>query len=666
MSSLPLRHPLLLLLFSLLYAFAAAQFIPPSAASARNLTVVRSPANRDITVSYKVPEGACTTAFDAQKQYTGWVNIPGDFPTNLFFWFVEARERTDSLTIWLNGGPGSSSMYGFFTGNGPCEIVEKGVSDFETVAREWGWDRASNMLFIDQPNQVGFAYDTPTDGTLNYTNSTVEQPPIVNDKAPAWSAVNGTFSSGNSNFTSNTTETAAMAVWHMVQGFLTTFPQYQPSRNSSLGINLFAESYGGRYGPVFAETFEEQNAKRLTGELPRNATLELHLSALGIVNGCVDMETQVPLYPVFANSNSYGFKALSDEEAAFYTEKYEADGGCKDLLNQCVTAVKVDDPNGDGNSSSTNSLCSQAQTTCNEVQNAYFTSGRNAYDLAAPAANPFPPQTFQDYLNQGDVQRAIGTPVNFTTSSGVVYSEFAETGDLARDGNLSRLAALLNRGVRIGLIYGDRDYICNWLGGEAVSKQLAWEAGIAYGTLFTAAGYAPIIVNDSYIGGVVRQYGNLSFSRIYQAGHAVPAYQPETAFQVFARIIMGTAVSTGADVDLSAYNSTGPANATHTDKLPAQPDPTCYVRAFTDTCNSDARDLLNDDNGVVMNGVLYSSARQWSDTTQAATTTAEPDPTETLTGLYTATTTPDAGSSLHLPNLSAVALACLVALCAAS
>ena len=115
-----------------------------------NLTVIRSPAEEGITVSYKEPTHTCKTADSSQKQYTGWVNLPGDYPTNLFFWFVGAREKTDELTIWLNGGPGSSSMYGFFGGNGPCEIIEKGIDDYDTVAREWGWDRASNMLFIDQ------------------------------------------------------------------------------------------------------------------------------------------------------------------------------------------------------------------------------------------------------------------------------------------------------------------------------------------------------------------------------------------------------------------------------------------------------------------------------------------------------------------------------------
>ncbi|KAF4458838.1 carboxypeptidase [Fusarium albosuccineum] len=641
-----------LFLIPLLATPSIAQFLPRSDAEARNLTVVRSPANRNITVSYKVPDGACETAFDSQKQYTGWVSVPGDYPTNLFFWFVEARERTDSLTIWLNGGPGSSSMYGFFTGNGPCEVVEKGLNDYETVAREWGWDRASNMLFIDQPNQVGFSYDTPTRGTVNFADGGVEQPPVANNpNYPDWVMLNGTFSSGDGDNTANTTQTAAIAVWHMVQGFLTTFPQYQPSsrsRNSSLGINLFAESYGGRYGPVFAETFQEQNDRRQRGELPRNSTIDVHLSSLGIVNGCVDMEIQVPFYPIFASDNTYGYEAMSSSDASFYLDKYSSEGGCRDLLNQCATAVSLSDPEGEGDEKQVNDACSKAREDCLEIQNAYFTSNRGAYDLAAPYADPFPPMTFQEYLNQAEVQRAIGAPINYTMSNTNVFYEFAETGDIARDGNIPRLAALLNQGVRVGLVYGDRDYICNWLGGEAVSKSIAKEAGNGYDIRFPEAGYAPIIVNESYIGGVVRQYGNLSFSRIYQAGHAVPAYQPETAFQVFARIIMGTSVSTGKDIDAASYNTSGDANATHTDTLPKELKPTCYVRSFQNTCDDDARDLAVDDKGVVINGVLYSSSDDWPlktvTTEEPTSSTAQASATSDLTGVYTATETPDAAA----------------------
>jgi hypothetical protein len=123
------------------------QFAPYRAS---NLTTIVSPLDPDIRIAYKVPDGVCNTAFKTQQQYTGWVTVPGELPTNLFFWFVAGREPTSALTIWLNGGPGSSSMFGLFTETGPCEVVEKGVNRLGTAARQWGWDRASNMLFIDQ------------------------------------------------------------------------------------------------------------------------------------------------------------------------------------------------------------------------------------------------------------------------------------------------------------------------------------------------------------------------------------------------------------------------------------------------------------------------------------------------------------------------------------
>ena len=135
-----------ILLLSFLFAITLAQYPPVS-----NLTTIVSPVDGNITISYKTPpQGTCQTVFDTQQQYTGWVHIPGNYSTNTFFWFIGARDPTDQLTIWLNGGPGSSSMIGLFTENGPCEVVELGLNQFGTIARDWGWDRGSNMLYIDQ------------------------------------------------------------------------------------------------------------------------------------------------------------------------------------------------------------------------------------------------------------------------------------------------------------------------------------------------------------------------------------------------------------------------------------------------------------------------------------------------------------------------------------
>lgn len=74
---------------------------------------------------------------------------------------------------------------------------------------------------------------------------------------------------------------------------------------------------------------------------------------------------------------------------------------------------------------------------------------------------------------------------------------------------------LLNNGVQVTFIYGDRDYRCPWLGMEKLSLAANWTGANA----FRDAGYADIHTNGSYKGGVVRQHGSLSFSRVFQAGH---------------------------------------------------------------------------------------------------------------------------------------------------
>lgn len=502
-----------------------------------------------------------------------------------------------------------------------------------------------------QPNQVGFSYDEPTAGTRVLMNGDIRQPPeppSAPSPSPSWAFMNGTFSSTNESSTANTTDTAALAVWHLIQGFVTTFPQYQNASRSSISVNLFSESYGGRYGPLFAEKWEEQNQLASAGGRPRaNNTVDVKLTSLGIVNGCIDQELQVPYYPIFANNNTYGYKALTDEAANYYLARYRAAGGCRDKTQQCAATAARLDSMGKGNNSDVNSICAAANTACLLIQEPYYNSGRSPYDLSAAFHDPYPALRFLAYLNQGLVLKAIGSPVNYTMASNAVARAFQDTGDQSRGGNLKRLADLLNRGVRVGLIYGDRDYICNWFGGEAVSLAIANQTSADYATKFPAAGYAPIIVNDSYVGGLVRQYGNLTFSRIYQAGHSVAWYQPETAFQVFARIMMGTSLSTGENINLTAYNTTGSSVASHSDKLPAMPSATCYIHAFPNTCDYDAQALVDAGNGVVINGVLYSKSADWPLAATQATpsTTGQTTRTgETLTGVFTATKTPDSAA----------------------
>jgi len=71
---------------------------------------------------------------------------------------------------------------------------------------------------------------------------------------------------------------------------------------------------------------------------------------------------------------------------------------------------------------------------------------------------------------------------------------------------------------------------------------------------FRAAGYQDIKVSDSNIGGQVRQHGNFSFSRVYNAGHLVPAYQPEATYRIFERVLKGLSIATGEEIQTTGNN----------------------------------------------------------------------------------------------------------------
>ena len=544
-------------------------------------------------------------------------------------------------------------MIGLFQETGPCEVIQTSNGSYTTQPRMWGWDRSSNILFIDQPVQVGFSYDSLRNASRDFLTDRYTGAPASTPRRTPGTFLNGTFASGNQYSTANTTHIAAQSIWYFLQTFLSTFPQYNPGARAngtvvaSTGVNLFVESYGGIYGPAFAQYFEQKNAERASGQIPAATTLEIKLASLGIINGLVDLLTQMPHYPTFAGNNTYGIQAIDQLTRLNAVSDFSSPGGCKDLLNQC-RQQSVLDADGNGDVASVNRLCAQANSVCNRIVNLFSNSGLNVYDIRQKELTTFPSPAYQEYLNYGSVQKAIGTPLNYTESNVVVQSAFLSTGDEARTNSLEALASLLQQGIRVAFIYGDADYICNWAGGEDVSLALAQRVP-AYASFLTA-GYAAVIVNSSYIGGVVRQFGNLSFTRIYDSGHLVPAYQPETAFTLFTRIILGKDLGTGKDADLRIFASTGDRNATQTNSIPPAASPTCWVRAVSETCNDRQMNLISEGSGVIHDGIFYEKESDYtppSASGMASKTVQRGSPTNTVapTGVYVATATPSQKSN---------------------
>ncbi|KAF2839186.1 peptidase S10, serine carboxypeptidase [Patellaria atrata CBS 101060] len=504
-------------------------------------------------IRYKQPgkAGVCETT-EGVDDYAGYISL--NEKTNMFFWFFEARENPSEkpLTLWLNGGPGSDSLIGLFQEHGPCNVTE----ELKTQLNPYSWNEVSNMLYLSQPVGVGFSYETTVLGSVDpetgeFLNST-EAPP------------DGRYSIVDPD-TTNTTDAAAVGAWHIIQAFLDLSTRID-SDISNRTFNLWTESYGGHYGPGFYDYFYDQNLAIQNGTMPGTA---LQMDTLGIINGLIDEGIQAPYYPEFAVNNTYGIKAINDTVYTFMKQAYYFPSGCRDQIAYCALL--------DRSTEEGYRVCSAATTMCRSLveQPYYEFGGRGVYDIRHPYDDPTPPDYFLDFLNLASTQEALGVNINYTrASSPYVSTGFQQTGDFVWPNFKSDLESILDRGVRVALQYGDADYICNWFGGEAVALALNY----THSDRFRAAGYVPFTV-DGVEYGEVREYGNFSFTRIYEAGHETPYYQPVATLEHFRRTLHHLVLADGGRVVTGDYGTNGTAESTHTEPFVPLPEPTATTSA---------------------------------------------------------------------------------------
>lgn len=434
------------------------------------------------------------------------------------------------------------------------------MEDLETVLNPYSWNNASNMLFISQPVGVSFSYQEEANATYgNYSGTFLNS---------SYAAPTGTYpvldpvSVGEI----DTTDLAAIATWHTLQAFLEGLPSLQANKlTKPKNFNLWTESYGGHYGPAFFHYFQEQNAKIENGTMKG---YPLNFNTLGIINGIIDESIQAGHYPEFAVNNTYGIKAYNDTVYNYAKFANNMVNGCLAQIQSCIAAAANVQHGYTGkvtyNASSNPTIaaiCSEAQAMCRDnVEGVYYSyGGRGTYDIRHPSHDPTPPSYYEDYLNQAKIQNALGVSLNYTSSNNDIYYQFQTTGDFVYPNFLADLEEIVSSGVRVGLFYGDADYICNWFGGQAISLALNY----THSKEFAAAGYEPFVWGDQQYG-ETREYGNFSFTRIYEAGHEVPYYQPAAALTMFDRMLSGVDIPTGLEKVTAQLASNGTANTTHT------------------------------------------------------------------------------------------------------
>ncbi|XP_025641695.1 serine carboxypeptidase-like 48 isoform X2 [Arachis hypogaea] len=90
--------------------------------------------------------------------HAGYYSLVHTKAARMFYFFFESRNnKDDPVVIWLTGGPGCSSELALFYENGPFTITRNYLS---LLWNDYGWDKASNILFVDQPTGTGFSYSS--------------------------------------------------------------------------------------------------------------------------------------------------------------------------------------------------------------------------------------------------------------------------------------------------------------------------------------------------------------------------------------------------------------------------------------------------------------------------------------------------------------------------
>ncbi|XP_022756068.1 putative serine carboxypeptidase-like 23 [Durio zibethinus] len=176
------------------------------------------------------------------NHYAGYVTVDSQAGRALFYYFAESPENssTNPLVLWLNGGPGCSSLTGAMTELGPFRVNSDGKTLF---LNNYAWNNVANVIFLESPAGVGFSYSNTTS---DYKNT--------GDKS-----------------------TAADAYTFLVN-WLERFPQYK-----TRDFYITGESYAGHYVPQLAYTI-------LLNNKSSNQTV-INLKGIAVGNGLIDNRT---------------------------------------------------------------------------------------------------------------------------------------------------------------------------------------------------------------------------------------------------------------------------------------------------------------------------------------------------------------------------------------
>uniref|UniRef100_A0A803TQ13 Carboxypeptidase n=1 Tax=Anolis carolinensis TaxID=28377 RepID=A0A803TQ13_ANOCA len=401
-------------------------------------------------------------------------------------------QQTMPLVLWLNGGPGCSSMEGFLSEHGPFTIQPDGAT---LEYNDFAWNKLAHILYMESPVGVGYSYSDSQDYRTNDTE-------------------------------------VARANYLALKEFLRLFPEH-----SKRDLYLTGESYGGIYIPTLAEWVMQDPS--------------LNLKGLAVGNGLSCYETNDNSLVYFAYYHGLlGTRLWSD------LQKFCCSGGkCnfhdnKDLNCTLGMAelIRIVDESGlniynlyapcAGGSAWTLQVgeeerdpdCSQYVRVSLSPQNLLtLQAGKPRVRLDPPCTNTSAPSS---YMNDPQVRKAlhiVDDAPEWEMCSFDVSRGYKRIYQNMKDQYLKLLSTLK---YRILIYNGDVDMACNFLGDEWFVDSLNQKVEVAR---------RPWIYTDEdgqdQIGGFVKEFTNIAFLTIKGAGHMVPTDKPRAAFNMFERFI---------------------------------------------------------------------------------------------------------------------------------
>ncbi|XP_076004674.1 putative serine carboxypeptidase CPVL isoform X2 [Genypterus blacodes] len=182
------------------------------------------------------------------ESYAGYLTVNKQFNSNLFFWFFPAHmAKWDGapVLLWLQGGPGGTSMFGLFVEHGPYVVYKNLTVGF----RDFAWTSRYSVLYIDNPVGTGFSF---TDDDRGFAQ---DQDDVGRD------------------------------LYSALTQFFQMFPEFQSNEFYATG-----ESYAGKYVPAISYYIHKNNP---------SAKVKINLKGMAIGDGLCDPEVMLGGYAEF-------------------------------------------------------------------------------------------------------------------------------------------------------------------------------------------------------------------------------------------------------------------------------------------------------------------------------------------------------------------------------